>query len=57
MQNAFRTAEGGTSYYDLLIKTSKDYWLALRCINAYSGNCDFYMRYVSSGKVYAYYID
>ncbi len=56
MQTAFRTVEGGTNYYDLLIKTSKDYWLASRCVNAGSSYCNFYMRYVRSGDVNAYYM-
>ena len=53
MQTAFRTAEGGTNYYNLLINTSKNYWLASRCVNTGSSHCDFYMRYVLSGNVSA----
>ena len=56
MQTAFRKAEGGTNYYDLLIKTSKNYWLASRCVYTESSNCSFRMRYVNSGYVGAYYM-
>ena len=56
MQTAFRTAEGEENYYNLLINTSKDYWLASRCVNAGSSYCNFYMRYVRSGDVNAYYM-
>ena len=56
MQTAFRTVEGGTNYYDLLIKTSKDYWLASRCVNAASSNCGFNVSFVDSGYVYARYM-
>ena len=51
MQNAFRTAEGGTNYYNLLINKSKNYWLASRCVTTYSSSCGFYMRRVFSGRV------
>ena len=58
MQTAFRTAEGGANYYNLLINTSKNYWLASRCVhtNSSSSNCDFYMRNVYSGSVFAHYM-
>ena len=56
MQNAFRTAEGGTNYYDLLIKTSTNYWLASRCVQTYSDDCGFYMRRVYSGGINAFNI-
>ena len=54
MQTAFRTAEGGTNYYNLLINTSKNYWLASRCVSAHSSYCYFYMRRVGSGNVDAF---
>ena len=54
MQNAFRTAEGGANYYNLLINTSRNYWLASRCVNANSSDCHFYMRRAYSGDVGAY---
>ena len=54
LQTAFRTAEGGENYYNLLINTSKDYWLASRCVYTDSGYCYFYMRDVNSGGVNAY---
>ena len=54
MQTAFRTAEGGANYYNLLINTSKNYWLASRCVCTYSSYCDFYMRYAYNGGVYAH---
>lgn len=51
MQTAFRTAEGGANYYNLLINTSKNYWLASRCVSPGSSYCGFYMHYVGSGSV------
>ena len=54
MQNAFRTAEGGANYYNLLINTSKNYWLASRCVFTNSTSCSFCMRDVYSGNVGAY---
>ena len=54
MQNAFRTAEGEANYYNLLINTSKNYWLASRCVGTDSSDCGFFMRYVNSGRVYVY---
>lgn len=51
MQTAFRTAEGGENYYNLLINTSKNYWLASRCVGTDSGGCSFDMRYVYSGNI------
>ena len=56
MQNAFKTAEGGANYYNLLINTSKNYWLASRCVGTDSSYCDFVMRDVYSGGVDAYYM-
>ena len=57
MQTAFRTAEGGENYYNLLINTSKNYWLASRCVDTDSSSCNFNVRSVSSGGVGAYYMD
>ena len=58
MSGAFRVAEKGTSYYDLLMpqKSSTSYWLASRCINTYSSICIFYMHYVNDGSIDAYYM-
>ena len=56
MQTAFRTAEGGANYYNLLINTSKDYWLASHCVNAGSSYCNFYVCYVRSGDMNACYM-
>ena len=54
MQTAFRTAEGGENYYNLLINTSKNYWLASRCVDTDSSYCYFNMRRVNSGGIHAY---
>ena len=56
MRTAFRTAEGGTNYYDILIPqgSSTYYWLASRCVDTYSSYCNFNMRRVYSGDVSAY---
>ena len=54
MQTAFKTAEGGTNYYDLLIKASTNYWLASRCVYTDSSDCGFAMRYVYNGSVYVF---
>ena len=54
MQTAFRTAEGEENYYNLLINTSKNYWLASRCISPGSSYCSFTMRHVYNGNVGAY---
>ncbi len=55
MKTAFRKAEG-VNYYDLLIKTRKNYWLASRCVDTGSSRCNFNMRYVNSGDVNACYM-
>ena len=54
MPTAFRTAEGGANYYNLLINSSKYYWLASRCINTFKGLCRFSMRSVNIGAIYSY---
>ena len=53
MQTAFKTATNGTKYYDLIIPQGSNtyYWLASRCVYAYSSNCNFYVRSVYSGGV------
>ena len=58
MQTAFKTANNGKNYYNLLIPkgTSTYYWLASRCVNTYSNRCSFYVRSVYSGNVDAYYM-
>ena len=55
MQTAFKTATNGTKYYDLIMPkgSNTSYWLASRCVDAYSGFCTFGMRWVSSGFVSA----
>ncbi len=50
VKTAFKK-EGGIDYYDLLIKPSKKYWIASRCIATYSSNCGFYMHYVYNGAI------
>ena len=56
MKTAFKTANNGKNYYDLLMPngTSTYYWLASRCVNADSNYCGFGVRYVGSGHVSAY---
>ena len=58
MQGAFKTATSGVNYYDLLIPQgpSTYYWIASRCVNANSGNCNFDMCYVNKGYVNANYM-
>lgn len=53
MQTAFKTATNGTNYYNLIMPkgSSTTYWLASRCVDAYSSDCYFDMRYVDSGYV------
>ena len=55
MKTAFKTANNGKNYYDLLMPngTSTYYWLASRCVKTSSDRCDFYVRRVNSGDVYA----
>lgn len=50
VKTAFKK-EGEIDYYDLLIKPSKKYWIASRCIATYSSNCGFYMHYVYNGAI------
>ena len=56
MQTAFKTANNGKNYYNLLIPkgTSTYYWLASRCVSANSYFCSFYVRGVNGGYVSAY---
>ncbi len=46
------------NYYDLIMPNgaSTTYWVASRCVNAYSRNCTFYVRYVNSGYIDGYYM-
>ena len=55
MQTAFKTANNGKNYYNLLIPKGRStyYWLASRCVNANSDICYFLVRYVYSGNVNA----
>ncbi len=48
MRGAFKTAINGINYYDLLIKDSKDYWLASRSINTGSDYCNFGINSIGS---------
>ena len=56
MQTAFKTANNGKNYYDLLMPkgTSTYYWLASRCVYTLSNICAFNVRGVNSGNVNAY---
>ena len=58
MQTAFKTATNGTNYYNLIMPkgSSTTYWLASRCVGTYSSYCNFYMRSVGIGNVYADYM-
>ena len=51
MQTAFKTANNGKNYYDLLMPNGTRYWLASRCVNASSSRCGFGVRSVHSGSV------
>ena len=55
MQTAFETANSGVNYYDLLMPDGNNtyYWVASRCVHAFSSNCYFGVRFVDSGDVYA----
>lgn len=57
MQIAFES-ENDVNYYDLLMPdgTNTFYWVASRCVDAYSNICVFYVRAVSSGGVGARYV-
>ncbi len=56
MKTAFKTAEGGVNYYDLLIPqgSSANYWLASRCIFTGTDDCSFDTSYVVNGGIGAY---
>lgn len=56
MQTAFKTANNGKNYYDLLIPQGPNtiYWLASRCVNTSSNYCDFRIRCVYSGDIGSY---
>ena len=56
MKTAFKTANNGKNYYDLLMPngTSTYYWLASRCVNTGSYACGFDVLSVDSGGVFAY---
>lgn len=55
MQTAFETTDNGVNYYNLLMPDGSGtyYWVASRCVITDSGGCDFYVRGVSGGHVYA----
>ena len=51
--------ENKEMYYKLFINNGSNYptyWMSSRCVIAYSSNASFYVRYVSSGYVGAYYL-
>ena len=56
MQTAFKTANNGKNYYNLLMPkgTSTYYWLASRCVATGSRSCSLYVRNVDSDGVSAY---
>ena len=54
IQGAFKTATSGTNYYELLIRTSGNYWLASRCIDNNVDNCNFNIRHVNNGNIGSY---
>ena len=58
MQTAFKTANNGKNYYDLLIPngTSTYYWLSSRCVDTHYGYCVFNVHYMYGGGVGAYYM-
>ena len=43
------------NYYNLIMPsgTGTTYWVASRCVNTYSSDCDFFVRRVNSGRVNA----
>ena len=55
MQTAFETSNNGVNYYNLLMLDgdSTYYWVASRCVSAYSSSCNFYVRFVNGGHVHA----
>ena len=54
MQTAFKKASNGQNYYDILIKSSFDYWLASRCVNTGTSECSFNIYGVYGGTVGSY---
>ena len=58
MKTAFETANNGVKYYDLLMPDDANtfYWVASRCVYARSSGCNFSVRAVASGEVYAGYV-
>ena len=51
--------ENKEMYYKLFINNGSNYptyWMSSRCVYAYSGNAVFYVRFVDSGDVDAYYL-
>ena len=56
MKTAFKTANNGKNYYDLLMPngTRTYYWLASRCVDTDSYSCNFLVRNVYSGVVNVY---
>lgn len=57
MQGAFETVSNGTSYYSLLMPDGSNtyYWVASRCVDAYSDICYFDVSVVIEGGMYANY--
>ena len=54
--NSFNTALGDKSNIILPQGNSTKYWVASRCIYAYSSYCHFYVRGVNYGSLYYYYV-
>ena len=46
------------NYYNLIMPsgTGTTYWVASRCVDTYSSSCNFIVRLVNSGGVYADYL-
>ena len=58
MKTAFKTAEGGENYYNLLIPKGSNtkYWLASRCLYVDSNYCGFNVRNVDNGDIFVSYM-
>ena len=54
MKEAFRTESNGINYYNLLMNLPTNYWLASRCVDTGSSNCNFNIYRAGSGKIVAY---
>ena len=54
MKEAFRTESNGINYYNLVMNLPTNYWLASRCVDTGSSNCNFNIYRAGSGGVVAY---